>query len=37
MTYWEMTAGTVGKLWVFIILMVALGVWMNRVERKARR
>ena len=37
MTYWEMTAVTVGKLWVFIVIMFALGVWMDCVERKARR
>jgi hypothetical protein len=37
MSYWDMTAGTVGKLWVFIVIMFALGAWMNHLERKERR
>ena len=37
MTYWDMTAGTVGKLWVFIGAMLVLGLWMAHVEKKAGR
>jgi hypothetical protein len=35
MSYWDMTAGTVGKLWVFIGAMTALGLWLAYLERKA--
>jgi hypothetical protein len=37
MTYWEMAAGIVGKLWIFIVLMLALGAWMAHIEKKAGR
>jgi hypothetical protein len=37
MGYFEMLAGTVGKLWVFIVAMLVLGLWMSHVEKKAGR